>query len=396
VARNRIRLAVAVAAAGALLAVGAAVAPVGASAPRLGRFIVVLDDSVSAKGVLADHANRFGIRATGARVFEHAINGYAAELPTAALALLSGDARVKYIEVDGISTMDATQTDPPWGVDRSDQRAGLNGTFNYAATGAGVTAYILDTGIRYSHSDFGGRAVPGFDAVTPGGDAHDCNGHGSHTSGTVGGARFGIAKAVTLVSVRVLDCGGSAPNSVIIAGLDWVVANHGSQPAVANMSLSNGGTVFSMDAAVRRVIADGVQVVMSAGNGGTFGSGKDACKISPARTKEGITVAATDNTDTRASFSNYGPCVDLFAPGVNVPSVDGDSDTGSTVLSGTSMSAPHVAGVVAQYLQGLPNATPAAAQAFIINSSTKGIVKRANGGAFNNVKTPNRLLFTAQ
>jgi subtilisin family serine protease len=394
VARSRIRVA-AVTGLFAALGLGVAFAPVDAGAPQLGSFIVTLDDAVSAPDVLADHAARFGVRRQGARVFQHALNGYAADLPTALVGALLGDARVKAIELNAPVHIDTTQTTPPWGIDRSDQRSlPLSASYTYTRTGAGVTVYVLDTGIRYSHSDFGGRAIPGFDAVTAGGDAADCNGHGTHTAGTVGGATYGIAKGATLVSVRVLNCSGNGDTAGIIAALDWIVANHGTQPAVANMSLSSSVKQLAMNSAVQRVIADRVQVVMSAGNGNDFGTGKDACKISPASVREGITVAATDRQDTRPGWSNFGPCVDVFAPGVEVLSADGSNDTGARLESGTSMSAPHVTGAVAKYLQTAPGASPSQVHTHIVEQSTKGVVKRPNGGLFNNIKSPNRLLFT--
>jgi subtilisin family serine protease len=294
----------------------------------------------------------------------------------------------------------AAQPRPPYGLDRIDQRAlPLNSTYTYGATGSGVTAYVVDTGIRLSHRDFGGRAVSGFDAID-GGRADDCNGHGTHVAGTLGGAAHGVAKSVRLVAVRVLDCAGSGATSGVIAGVDWVTAHHQpGQPAVANLSLG-GFASSALDAAVRRSIADGVSYAVAAGNGNAAGVPEDACRVSPARVPEALTVGASDSSDRAAAFSNYGRCVDLFAPGVGVTSTWSTGDTATKTISGTSMASPHVAGVAALYLQGKRSASPAAVATAIARASTKDVVKSSRagggllGGLFSSSTPANDLLFS--
>ncbi|MBM0126674.1 S8 family peptidase [Pimelobacter simplex] len=302
-------------------------------------------------------------------VYEHALNGFAASLPDAALNALRGNGRVRSIELDQAVHASGTQTPTPsWGLDRVDQRnLPLDGSYTYATTAANVTAYVVDTGIQLDHPDFAGRAVSGTDAVDGDTDAGDCNGHGTHVAGTIGGTSKGLAKAAKLVAVRVLDCNGSGSTSGVIAGLDWVVAHHpAGAPAVANMSLG-GGASATLDAAVKRVVADGVTMAVAAGN-----ENADSCTKSPARVPEALTVAASDRNDARAGFSNRGTCVDLFAPGVDITSdwLGG----GTTTISGTSMASPHVAGAAALYLSGHPTATPAQVGTAILGATTKGKV----------------------
>ncbi len=390
------RVRVALALAPALLAL--AVVPAGArstTSVSLGRYIVVLRDGASVTPEQAA-ARVAGLGGLVSQVYSTALRGYAASLPQAALAAVLDSADVAYVEPDGVMHASATQTGATWGLDRVDQRnLPVSGTFSYTRTGAGVTAYVIDTGIRVSHGDFGGRARVGTDTVTPGGSAADCNGHGTHVAGTVGGTAYGVAKAVNLVAVRVLDCDGSGATSGIIAGVDWVTAHHqAGQPAVANMSLG-GSASSALDSAVRNSIADGISYALAAGNGNFLGFAEDACNVSPARVAEAITVGATDNNDRKASFSNFGSCVDLFAPGVGITSDWMDHDSAIGTISGTSMASPHVAGVAALHLQGAPSATPKAVRDAVFAKATKGKVTNAGGGGLFGGSTPNNhLLFT--
>ncbi len=344
-------------------------------------YIVVLKPGANPAAVAAEHAVRLGLQV--GFVYTQALQGYSALVPAATLDAVRNDPRVAYVERDQPVHALTTQIGATWGIDRTDQRAlPLSGTYTYTVTGAGVSAYVIDTGIRKTHTEFGGRAVHGFDAVTMGLSSDDCNGHGTHVSGTIGGATYGIAKGVRLVAVRVLNCAGIGLNSGVIAGVDWVTGDHvAGAPAVANMSLG-GGQSAALDQAVRNSIADGVVYSVAAGN-----DNADACGGSPADVAEAITVGATDSADARASFSDFGSCVDWFAPGVNITSAWWLTDTSTNTISGTSMATPHVTGVAALYLQGNPTATAQQVRDALFNLTTKNIVT-------NSQSANNHLLFT--
>jgi aqualysin 1 len=310
-------------------------------------------------------------------VYTSALYGFAGRMQTNTLETLRNDERVAYIEVDSVVQTNATQSNATWGLDRIDQRAlPLTTTYNYNTTASNVHAYVVDTGIRLTHNEFTGRIGNGYDAISSGGNANDCNGHGTHVAGTVGGTTYGVAKGVTLHAVRVLDCNGSGSNSGVIAGVDWVRDNH-VKPAVANMSLG-GGASTALDNAVSSAISAGVTFVVAAGN-----SNANACNYSPARTASAITVGSTTSSDVRSSFSNFGTCLDVFAPGSSITSAWYTGDSNINTISGTSMASPHVAGIAALYLANNANATPNQVRDALVNTSTAGSVSSAGTGSPN-------------
>ena len=325
-------------------------------------------------------AARFGGRVQ--HFYETALTGYSICLPEKAAQLLAEDPSVELVEQDQVMSTVATQSGATWGIDRIDQRnLPLSGTYTYNFNGAGVHAYIIDTGIRATHQQFGGRVSGGFTAINDGNGTNDCNGHGTHVSGTVGSATYGVAKGVSLHPVRVLDCTGSGSTSGVIAGVNWVTQNR-VLPAVANMSLG-GGVSTALDTAVANSIASGVTYAIAAGN-----SNANACNSSPARVATALTVGSTTTTDARSSFSNFGTCVDVFAPGSSITSTWNTSDTATNTISGTSMATPHVAGVAALYLSQFGSQSAATVAAAIVGNATTGVVGNPGTGS------PNRLLFS--
>jgi subtilisin family serine protease len=341
------------------------------------QYIVVLKPGQDAHGVAAQ--THIGTRF----VYHKALNGFSATLNAGQLSALRHHGATQYIEQDTAIHLDVTEpmdvNGDPWGLDRIDQRAlPLSGSYAFAGNGAGVTAYIIDTGIETSHPEFSGRASVAFDAL--GGDGQDCNGHGTHVAGIVGGASVGVAKFVTLDAVRVLDCSGSGSASSVIAGIDWVAANS-AHPAVANMSLG-GGYSRALNSAATTLVNSGVFVGVAAGNSST-----DACLTSPASAGGVFATAASDRSDNHATFSNFGPCVQAYAPGVAIKSAW--LNGGWNTLSGTSMAAPHVTGVGALYKGDYGDTSAATIASFIQNAATTNVV------AGNPLGTPNLLLFKA-
>jgi subtilisin family serine protease len=365
-----------------------------ASANGPARYIVALnddaDDSV-ADELTRKHRGRITHR------FNRALHGFVVEMPEAAARKLLDEAAVRYVEQDSMGSGGATpvslatQTAPAnWGLDRIDQRSlPLDQTYGYKATGHGVTAYILDSGINATHVEFGGRARSGFNfpSTLP---PSDCNGHGTHVAGIVGSSVHGVAKDVSLVSLRVLDCQNRGFVSDMVAGIEWAIADHQSgQPAVMNVSIYTDAPSVSFDNAINAAIADGITVCVLAGNGTANNSvATDACSISPARVTNAITVSATTIADAKASFANFGSCVDLFAPGVQIESTWIGSDTAVAFDSGTSMSTPHVTGAAALYLEDHPTASPGEVAYALIASASLDKVSGAGTGSLN------RLLFT--
>ncbi|MFK0238054.1 S8 family peptidase [Streptomyces vinaceus] len=367
-----------------------------ASEPIPGRYLVVLKEEPAS----APHGRASGAERTAAAtateaariarthggtvrtVYSAALPGYAAEMTEAQARRVAVDPAVDYVQQDGVHAVSSTQADPPWGLDRIDQRdLPLDRKYTAAQSAANVTVYLVDSGLRTTHSQFQGRATIGADKVGDGRNGADCTGHGTHVAGTVGGKDFGVAKGAKLVAVRVTDCHDRAATSAIIAAADWITA-HAVKPAVVNMSINGGGNTAEDDA-IKRSIASGVTWVVSSGNGNT-----DACGNSPARISAAIVVNNSTSDDARRSDSNFGPCTDLFAPGTAITSAGNQSDTATRQLSGTSMAAPHVAGAAAMFLATHPAATPAEVHSALTGAATTGKIRGTGQG------TPNRLLYT--
>ncbi|MEU3045936.1 S8 family peptidase [Streptomyces sp. NPDC006984] len=346
-----------------------------------GSYIVLLDEKADEKADKKDLAEEYG--GTLRRDYSSDINGFSANgLSETEARRLAADPAVDKVVQNKKFTIDATQTNPPsWGLDRIDQAATAgDASYTYPdGGGEGVTAYVIDTGVRISHEDFEGRASHGFDAIDGDGSADDGNGHGTHVAGTIAGAAHGVAKKAEIVAVRVLDDNGSGTTEQVVAGIDWVTANH-QGPSVANMSLG-GGADEALDEAVRKAVASGVTFGVAAGN-----ESADAGQVSPARVEEAITVASSTDQDAQSDFSNHGAAVDLYAPGSDITSAWNDSDQGTRTISGTSMATPHVVGAAAVYLAGHPDSAPAEVAAALLAGATPDAISDPSPG------TPNRLL----
>ncbi len=351
-----------------------------------GKYVVVFKDSAVDRSRVGDTVAALTARYGGkaSHTYRSALGGFAATMSETQAKRLAADPKVAYVEQDRTLRALGTQPNPPsWGLDRIDQRnLPLDGSYTYPNTASNVRAYVIDTGVRITHTDFGGRAVSGRDTIDNDNDASDCNGHGTHVAGTVGGTSYGVAKGVNITAVRVLNCSGSGSTAQVVAGIDWVTADHAAGAlAVANMSLG-GGVDTALDTAVANSIADGITYAIAAGN-----SNANACNASPARVPAAITLGSTTTTDARSSFSNVGTCLDLFAPGSDITSAWYNSDTATNTISGTSMASPHAAGAAALVLSANPSFTPQQVRDSMVNNATNGVVTNPGTGS------PNKLLF---
>ncbi|MGW1490294.1 S8 family peptidase [Streptomyces sp. NPDC002402] len=354
-----------------------------------GRYIVTLNDSATQVSAASAQklAGKYGGKAH--RIYNRVLRGFSAEMSEAKARRLAADPQVEYVEPVQIGHLSGTQPNPPsWGLDRIDQKAlPLDNSYTYNTTASNVTAYVVDTGIRTSHQDFGGRATSGKDFIYNDTNAGDCNGHGTHVAGTIGGSAYGVAKGVKLVSVRIFNCINDSPTDLVVSAVEWVTQN-AAKPAVANMSARFGSSVPSLETAIKNSIASGVVWTLSANN-----QSEDACNSSPAKLPEAITVGNTTSSDRRNQDpyysyvgSNYGPCLDIWAPGTDIKSADYQSDTGYAIKTGTSMAAPHAAGAAALYLAGHPNATAQQTRDALIAQATTVTIGDAKAGS------PNKLL----